>query len=159
MIEREFFRKLNEELTQRGFFIITDHSPENCINISIINGYEKQIKYVRYIQKNYKLAAVKNFTIIIGNNECVSGFFEILVGSETKEPYPMIFINIEYEKHLYKMAYMCRYVRDFIFDNTGKEATKYIIECIKNMVSELMSIEHEWMVNGKFPTDKFALND
>lgn len=158
MIERYFYETLNEELTQRGFFVATDHAPEHCIGLCGFNDTKKRVEYVEYLQENYRFAAVKNFIFDIGNSnngECLGGFYEVLVGSQTKEPFPMVFINLKHGDNHYKMAYECRYIRDFIRDNTGKEATRYIVECIKRMTSELMDVLHKWMMEGKFPIDKF----
>ena len=68
MIERVFYETLNEELTKRGFFVATEHAPENCVGICGINGTEKLVRYVKYLQKNYRLAAIKNIIFNIGND-------------------------------------------------------------------------------------------
>ena len=54
------------------------------------------------------------------------------------------------------MAYQCGNIRYFIRDNDGKEATRYIVECIKCMTSSLMDVLHEWISEGKFPLHRFA---
>lgn len=159
-MERFLYKTLSEELTKRGFFVATEHAPEHCVGICGINGTEKRVKYVEYLQKNYHLAAIKNIIFNIGNNrsgECAGGWYEVLVGSQTKEPFPMIFITLQYNERYYKMAYQCRYIRDFIIrDNDGKEATRHIVECIKFMTSSLMDVLHEWISEGKFPLHRFA---
>ena len=77
-------------------------------------------------------------------------------GSRAKEPFPMIFINLQYNGRYYKMAYRCEYIRDFARDNGAKGATHYIVECIKYMTSSLMDVLHEWISDGKFPFHRFA---
>ena len=159
MIERVFYETLSEELTNRGFFVATEHAPENCVGICGINGTEKRVKYVKYLQENYRLAAIKNFIFSIGNEgsgECAGGWYEVLVGSQTREPFPTIVINLEYNERYYKMAYQCENIRNFIRDNDGKEATRYIVEGIKFITSSLMDVLHEWISEGKFPLHRFA---
>lgn len=159
MIERSFYETLSEELTKRGSFVATEHAPENCVGICGINGAEKRVKYVMYLKENYRLVAIKNIIFSIGNDdsgECAGGWYEILVGSQTREPFPMIFINLEYNERYYKMAYQCRYILDFVRDNDGREATRYIVECIKSMTSSLMDVLHEWISEGEFPLHRFA---
>ena len=160
MIEKSFYETLSEELTKRGFFVATDFAPEHCVGICGINGTEQRVKYVEYLQENYRLAAIKNIIFNIGNDstcECAGGWYEVLVGSQTKEPFPMIFITLQYNERCYKMAYQCRYIRDFIIrDNYGKEATRYIVECVKSMTSSLMDVLNEWISDGKFPLHRFA---
>ena len=159
MIERFFYKTLSDELTKRGFFVATEYAPENCVGICGINGTEKRVKYVKYLQENYRLAAIKNIIFSIGNDgsgECAGGWYEILVGSQTREIYPMIFINLKYNERCYKMAYQCRDIRNFIRDNDGNEATRYIVECIKFVTSSLMDMLHEWISEGKFPLHRFA---
>ena len=160
MIEKSFYETLNEELTKRGFFVATEHAPENCVGICGINGTEKRVRYVKYLQENYRLAAIKNIIFSIGNDgsgECAGGWYEVLAGSRTKELFPMIFINLRHNERYYKMAYRCQYIRDFaIRDNDGKEATHYIVECIKFMTSSLMDVLREWILDGKFPLHRFA---
>lgn len=155
MIERFFYETLSKELTKRGFFVATEHAPENCVGICGINGTGERVRYVEYLQKHYRLAAIKNIIFNIGNEsrgECAGGWYEILVGSQTREPFPMIFINLKYNERYYKMAYQCRNIRD----NYGNEATRYIVECIKYMTSSLMDVLHEWISEGKFPLHRFA---
>lgn len=159
MIEKSFYETLSEELTKRGFFVATEHAPENCIGICGINGTEKRVKYVKHLQENYRLAAIKNIIFSIGNDssgECAGGWYEILVGSQKREPFPMIFINLQYNERYYKMAYQCKYIHDFVRGNYGKGATYYIVECIKFMTSSLMDVLHEWISDGKFPLHRFA---
>jgi len=160
MIERTFYETLSEELTKRGFFVATEHASENCVGICGINDTKKRSKYVKYLQENYRLAAIKNIIFNIGNDsasECAGGWYEVLVGSLTKELFPMIFINLKYNERYYKMAYQCRYIHDFIIrDNEGKEATRYIVECIKYITSSLMDVLNEWILEGKFPLHRFA---
>ena len=160
MIERSFYETLSDELAQRGFFIATDYAPEHCIGICGFNGTEKRVKYVEYLQKNYRLAAIKNFIFSIGNmgdgGECTGGWYEVLAGSLTKEPFPMVFVHLRFNERYYNMAYQCRNIRDFVHDNYGKEATRYIVECVKFMTSSLMDVLHEWITEGKFPLHRFA---
>lgn len=159
MIEGSFYETLSEELTKRGFFVATKYAPENCVGICGINGTEQRVKYVEYLQENYRLAAIKNIIFNIGNEgsgECAGGWYEVLVGSRTREPFPMIFITLQYNERYYKIAYQCENIRDFICDNDGKDATHYIVECIKYMTSSLMDILHEWISEGKFPLHRFA---
>ena len=159
MIERVFYETLSEELTKRGFFVATEHTPENCVGICGINRTEKLVRYVKYLQKNYRLAAIKNIIFNIGNDgscEFAGGWYEVLAGSRTIEPFPMIFINLKYKERYYKMAYQCRNIRDVIRDNGDKEATRYIVECIKFITSSLMDVLHEWISEGKFPLHRFA---
>ena len=52
MIESFFYETLSEELTKRGFFVATEHAPENCVGICGINGTEKRVRYVKYLQEN-----------------------------------------------------------------------------------------------------------
>lgn len=158
MKESFFYETLSEELTKRGFFVATEHAPENCVGICGINGTEKRVRYVEYLQENYRLAAIKNIIFNIGNDggECAGGWYEILVGSQTREPFPMIFINLKYNERYYKIAYRCENIHYFIRDNDGKEATQYIVKCIKYMTSSLMDVLHEWISEGKFPLHRFA---
>ena len=160
MIESKFYESLSEELTNRGFFIVTNYAPENCIGICGINGTEKRIKYIEYLQKHYRLAAIKNIIFTIGQDECAGGFFEILIGSQTQEPFPMIFLHFKYNEHYYNMAYQCRDIARFSrLDNYGDEATKYMVECIKFMTKELMDVLHQWIVEGQFPALRFGESD
>lgn len=159
MIERFFYETLSEELTKRGFFVATEHAPENCVGIYGVNSTEKRVKYVEYLQENYRLAAIKNIIFCIGNDsigEYAGGWYEILVGSQTREPFPMIVINLKYNERYYRMAYQCQNIRDFIRDNYGNEATRYIVECVKFMTSSLMDVLHEWISEGKFPLHRLA---
>ncbi len=159
MIERFLYKTLSEELTKRGFFVATDFAPEHCVGICGINGTKQRVKYVESLQENYRLAAIKNIIFNIGNEgsgEGAVGWYEILVGSQTKEPFPMIFIILKYNERYYKMAYQCRNIREFIRDNDGNEATRYIMECIKFMTSSLMDVLHEWISEGKFPLHQFS---
>lgn len=159
MIEKSFYETLSEELTKRGFFIATDFAPEHCVGICGINGTKQRVKYVEYLQENYRLAAIKNIIFNIGNEgsgECVGGRYEVFVGSQTKEPFPMIFIILKHNDRYYRMAYQCRHIHDFIRDNDSKEATRYIVECVKSMTSSLMDVLHEWISEGKFPLHRFA---
>lgn len=149
---------MSEELTKRGFFVATEHAPENCVGICGINDTEKRAKYVKYLQENYRLAAIKNIIFSIGNDgsgECAGGWYEVLVGSRTKEPF-LIFITLQYNERYYKMGYQYRYICDFVRDNDGKEATRYIVQCIRSITSSLMDVLHEWISEGKFPLHRFA---
>lgn len=160
MIERFFYETLGDELKKRGFFIATDYAPEHCVGICGINGRKKCARYVEYLQENYRLAAIKNVIFSIGNTggggECVGGWYEVLVGSRTKEPFPMVFVTLKNNERYYKMAYQCRHITDFVDDNYGKEATRYIVECVKFMTSSLMDVLHEWIMEGKFPLHRFG---
>lgn len=157
MIERYFYKSLNDELSKRGFFIATDHAPENCIGICGINGSEIRCDYIRNLQKNYRFAAIKNIIFTIGQNECAGGFYEVLVGSQTKEPYPMIYITLLHDGRFYKMAYSCERIIDFVHrDNNGNCATEYILECVRFITGRLMDIVQEWILEGKFPSHRFA---
>lgn len=125
-----FYETLSEELTKRGFFVATEHAPENCVGICGINGTKKRVRYVEYLQENYRLTAIKNIIFNIGNDgsgECAGGWYEVLVGSRTKEPFTMIFINLKYNERYYKMAYPCRNILDFARVNGVKGATHYIV--------------------------------
>ena len=157
MIERYFYKSLNDELSKRGFFIATDHAPENCIGICGINGSKIRYDYIRNIQKNYRFAAIKNIIFTIGQNECAGGFYEVLVGSQTKELYPMIYITLLYDERFYKMAYSCERIVDFVHcDNNGNGAIEYILECVRFTTGRLMDIVQEWILEGKFPLHRFA---
>ena len=156
MIEKCFYQSLSDELSKRGFFIATNYAPEDCIGICGINGNEKRYDYVRYLQKNYRLAAIKNIIFNVGQNECAGGFYEVLVGSRTKEPYPVIYITLKYDERYYKMAYACDRVADYVYDNYGNDASKDIIECIRFITSKLMNVVQEWILEGKFPLHVFA---
>ena len=168
MIERFFYETLSEELKKRGFFVVTEQAPENCVGICGINGTENQVMYVECLQKHYRLAAIwryqfsKSYQNIIfnignyGSGECAGGYYEVLVGSRTKEPFPIISINLKYNERYYKMDYQCGNIRDFIADNDGKAATLYIVKCFKFMTSSLMDVLHEWISEGKFPLHRFA---
>lgn len=155
MIERLFYENLNEELTKRGFFIVTDHAPENCIGICGINGTEKRNKYVRSLQEHYRFAAIKNVIFDVGE-ECLGGYYEILAGSQTKEPFPMIFIRLKYNDRCYNIAYQCDRIHLFVHDKYGKDATRYFLECLMLMTSKLMGVLKEWITDGKFPLHRFA---
>ena len=154
--EREFYKSLKDELNRRSFFIVTDFAPEDCIGICGINGKDKVRNYAINLQENYRLAAIKNFIFTVGQHECAGGFFEILVGSRTKEFFPTIFINIKHEEKYYKMAYSCSRVAHIIQNEDGKEASKYIIDCLRYATSALMEVLQVWIVEGRFPFYRFS---
>lgn len=154
MIERLFYERLNEELTKRGFFIVTDYAPQDCIGLSVINGTEKRVRYYENLQENYRLAAVKNIIISVGQEDTAGGFYEILVGSKSEAPFPVICVCLKYNERYYKMAYMCD--RFHLICERHEYAVEYLVECLKFETSKLMDVIHEWITEGKFPLHRFA---
>lgn len=160
MRERLFYKSLTEDLTKRGFFIVTDHAPENCIGISGINGREELVRFAGNLIKEYRLAAIKNFIISVGQEECAGGFYEILVGSQHNYPYPMIIVTLQYNERYYRLALACDYWNDIcrlVADSRQEEdGTRYIVEQIRYITGRLMHLVTEWIMEGKFPEHEFG---
>lgn len=148
------YQKIREELCKRGFFIVTDFAPEHCIGICLIQDVEKRIKYVEYLQEHYHMAAIKNIIFTVGQGDSlVDRFYEILIGSWDKEPYPMIYIHIRYKERYYTIAYSCD--RIMKLGSVG-HAMEYFVDCLKFITSRLTGYIQEWITEGKFPKHRFG---
>lgn len=150
-----YYDKIREELSKRGFFIVTDFAPEHCIGICLIQGVEERTKYVEYLQEHYHMAAIKNIIFTVGQGDSlVDGFYEILIGSQDKEPYPMIYIHLRHQERHYTMACSCDRMK--YLSGCAKEVAEYFVECLKFITSRLTGYIQEWITEGKFPKHRFG---
>ena len=164
-IERELKEKLPAELEKRDFLVVDWGFQAK--KLPVINGFscrEKADEYLMNLIKEYDYVAYKNMLSYIGTDEeYIASVIEIMLGSRSKEPMPVIWIKTWYHKKLYVwqclsknfMRVMFRPPYKTIVDDAIKELFDDLHDAVKAWQDDINTL----ICEGHFPKNHYSVGN
>lgn len=156
-LERELKQKLHNEFAKRGFYDLSTAPVENADMPNGFKNREEATKYLEELAANYNFVGYKNMIFYAGKDaDRIVAVVEILVGSVTRELFPVININAWYkDRLLYCYKQLCEdYVKALRYDNVDV-ALKQLFDDVSEVVNVFLRDVSTWLVDGHWAEDKF----